>query len=235
MNYQRGNVLFLILIAVALFAALSYAVTKTSEGGGPSVSTEKTETIAGDYFNYMTAINTAVTRMRANGVQDYELNFRNSIATFGGNDNTNCTANRCRIFHPAGGGVSPRNTRAWSRPPYPSTFGRIFLINVPGAGTAAADLAYIVYGSTNEICRAVNKRSLGLDDALYNAPITENAASFLYNSAYPTGPFTTTTWTLNVPANAGTQGTFCVCNTASGGCVGASTWYPALVHVIVAK
>lgn len=63
---QQGNALFLILIAVILFAALSYAITQSSRGGAAPKS-EKLEILYGQYANVMAAAQTEFMRMRLSG------------------------------------------------------------------------------------------------------------------------------------------------------------------------
>lgn len=63
---QNGNVLFLILIAVALFAALSYAVTKSTSGSG-SVSKEKLALSISELLQQSSTIKTEIMRRNING------------------------------------------------------------------------------------------------------------------------------------------------------------------------
>lgn len=58
---QNGNVLFLILIAVVLFAALSYAVTQSSRGSG-NASKEKLSLDIAALNNQIASLRTAYTR-----------------------------------------------------------------------------------------------------------------------------------------------------------------------------
>ena len=108
-QHQSGNVLFLILIAVALFAALSYAVTQSGRSGGGDASAEKNAIIASELLQYSTALRTAITRMQiSNRCEDTDLSFER--APFNGSDpcyvNPNNTSNfSCFVFHPDGGGV----------------------------------------------------------------------------------------------------------------------------------
>ena len=66
MNNSNGNALFLILIAVALFAALSYAVTQSGRGGG-SIDRETAELNAAQIVQYMGAMQSAVQKLQLYG------------------------------------------------------------------------------------------------------------------------------------------------------------------------
>lgn len=96
-KYEKGNVLFLILIAVALFAALSFAVVQSSQGGNSSGEEEaKIEQAIID--GYSAAINGGEMRLRL-------INKCTSIdytppAGWGSEDKT------CHMFHPDGGMVA---------------------------------------------------------------------------------------------------------------------------------
>lgn len=74
---ERGNALFLILIAVALFAALSYAVTQSGRGGG-GIDREQALIGASQVTQYAAGLRTTATRMLITGTQLADLNFGTS-------------------------------------------------------------------------------------------------------------------------------------------------------------
>ena len=97
---QAGNVLFLILIAVALFAALSYAVTQSTRSGGGSTSNETAGINAAQTTQYPASVRTAVVRMIIGGTDPANIEF-NAPSAFGA-----LTSNAVGVFHPSGGGAT---------------------------------------------------------------------------------------------------------------------------------
>lgn len=108
---ERGNVLFLILLAVVLFAALSYAVTGSMRGGeGKSASAETVKARAAQILQLSTLFEQTITRLRlVNGCKDTQISFENPVQS--GYVNASAPSDkRCHVFDKAGGGLNwPEN------------------------------------------------------------------------------------------------------------------------------
>lgn len=214
MKSERGNVLFLILIAVALFAALSYAVSSSTRGGGSDVSADKAELGAAQIVQSASALTTAIMRMKfSNSCADNQINFQSAVIypdPFDG-ENTDAPPNHsCDLFHPSGGGAIAQKfdtalfdaakmtagngyidcCSADTLPYYPAFSGSVA---VTGAGLTdgtaqSADLIMTVYGLSDTVCKAINKRlgvnppSYILNSGFYVYPFFNSAADFAPNA-----------------------------------------------------
>lgn len=111
MQSIRGTALFLILIAVALFAALAYAVTQSGRGGG-TIAKEQASLDATQIVQAMAVVQVGVQRMIITGTPADRLQAGDppdQQYPGAGLDNgwpTFCTTGEDCLFAPAGGGVS---------------------------------------------------------------------------------------------------------------------------------
>jgi len=174
---EHGNVLFIILIAVALFAALSYAVTQSSRGGAQNADAEKAELLASEVMQQTTLIKAAVDRVRLlHGCEDNEIAFfgagtRDNDYFFPTADSASIN-NKCNVYHPDGGQLNPvdvpigvgrlddftTNANIFSTPYLP------LRTYVPGVGRdtqngsdwEASELAIAVQMLSKDVCVAIN-------------------------------------------------------------------------------
>ncbi len=169
---ERGNALFLILIAVALFAALSYAITQSGRGSG-TVDRETSMVAAGQVVQQPAAIRTAVTRMIITGVLPTAISF----------DTTSPAAAANEVFDATGIGggatdVAPPTSAgsgtAWTY--VAATTGNGSFIKDVGtnAATGSEGLAWLA-GVNLTVCKAVQK---GLGFASPYTPPTQLVAAF---------------------------------------------------------
>lgn len=176
MKRKRGNILFLILLAVVLFAALAYAVTSSMRGGGRDASSESAETGTAAVLQWFSGLDAAVMRMSMNGIRHEDISFVYDSRFYEGGpinnymDNTRCASDECRVFRPSGGGMTiPDFTRSTTThptglvagsSPAPGTF-RLLVMQWPGAGTDRNDIVVMVRYIKPEICTRLN-RAMGI-------------------------------------------------------------------------
>ncbi|HEY1096870.1 MAG TPA: hypothetical protein VGF14_06475 [Alphaproteobacteria bacterium] len=176
---ERGNALFLILIAVVLFAALSFAITQSNRSTGSSAG-EETNTVSGsNVTQYASAVRTGITRMLVRGNVLEDLFFDQP-------GDSGYTTNPTRqVFHPQGGAVvfqSPDSNLV-------ETGGQwyFFFANVKDMATSSLDAVAVLTKVKRGVCQQINRNIFGsttvspLGTAITDATIV--AAT--YNSASP--------------------------------------------------
>ena len=185
-SHERGNVLFIIFIGIALFGALSFAVSNMMRGGsgtGNIVSEEKAALYAGEILDYARGVRQTVRELQiSNGCSDTEISFQHDEDNDGDfNDtgenysNPNApTDHSCHVFHPDGGGLR------WSNLPIEiydtefadtsASYGQVFytaffeILNVGDdcGEDSCVELSFIIPDIKPNICDAINSK-VGID------------------------------------------------------------------------
>ncbi len=225
---ERGNVLFLILIAVALFAALSYAVTQSTRSGGGDASSEKSLVSSAALTQYPASLKTAIIRMSvSNGIDVSTLLF-DTPSTFSALDTE--AEQKAAVFYPTGGGATytkaPKDVVTTGGDWVFNGNNSVFNIGTT-SGTApttnTADIMAILPDTTKAVCDKVHDQ-LGISK-------TYETANFNLVSMTTTGSNQGILFTTGV--QAGTSG-----SAISGqpqGCVLLSANRYAYFHVLVER
>lgn len=190
---EHGNALFLILIVVALFAALSFAVTQGLRSDTKNTSNDRQVIGGAEITQYTTFIAETVMKMRFRGVEDTGFCF--DSPSWGDNryDHPGCTTEAHQVFGMGadGGHVS------WMRPSPGSNQGEVWIVTgqtcIPGLGLSQEvdchadgdpsneDLVIFLPNISHALCVDINKR-LGVENPNGSPP---KASGDLWPSASP--------------------------------------------------
>lgn len=172
----------MILIAVALFAALSFTVANMMRAGGGEqhIGEQKAGLLADEVMAYARRLRQAAQSLEiSNGCDEARLTFETADLT--GYDHSPAADLRCGLFHETGGGL------AYIRPS--ADFGAVtdwvFTggLNVQGVGTDCAsgdgctELLAVLSGLDLPVCKAINEK-LGIVTPGDVPPVQDGVVAF---------------------------------------------------------
>ncbi len=102
-NSQSGSVIFVLMIGIAIFAALGYAVTaslRTGTGATENTELDKASLDATAVNDFAQSVRTGVQQMKNSGIEETQIDF---MAPADAGYNT--APHEKKLFHPEGGGV----------------------------------------------------------------------------------------------------------------------------------
>lgn len=177
---ESGNVLFLILIAVALFAALSYAVTSSTRSGGGDASSETNLISSAQVTQYPASVSTAIVRMIIAGTTVSEIRF-NRPSEFSTLD-----SNAIGVFHPSGGGATyvtaPADVMVSGSPGNWTFNGELEVPDIGTSGAGGNDIIAYLIGVKQAICSKINQEhGLGTTIPVLSADRSGDYADRMYD------------------------------------------------------
>jgi len=160
--YERGNALIYVLIAIALFAALSFTLSRQSgdSGGQSHLSEEKAELYASQLISYAAQAKNAVEQLLFEGSTVDELDFvLPSDAAFETGSDIR------KVFHPGGAGLSPGTipeqlvSQVDTNPPAGWYMG--MFNNVEWTESSAQDVILTAHQISRTACEQINEKVTG--------------------------------------------------------------------------
>jgi hypothetical protein len=161
--HEKGNALIYVLIAIALFAALSMTFGRQSGSGeSDSLNDDKAELYAVQLINYAGQAKSAVDQMLFSGTRIGALDFKlPNQAGFG-------TGAVNQVYHPQGGGLTPglispeAVAQVDTDPPAGWYMGRFN--NVEWTKTTGQDVILVAYQINKKVCQRINEKITGSTD-----------------------------------------------------------------------
>lgn len=167
MKDSKGNALFLVLMGVALFAALGYAVTQTGRGG---IDVSKETQLAGvsKVAQIIGDVRNAINRLTLGGCDLTEVSFYSTqYAVPSDYNNTNSPVAggdfSCHLFHNDGGQLVYFGEDLDDLICVNGACGTTLMhvtgeVAIQGVGSAKPELMYFVDNTSKEFCELINSK-----------------------------------------------------------------------------
>lgn len=161
---ERGNALIYVLVAIVLFAALSFILARqTDSGEAGTLSDERAELYTTQITSYAAQAKSVIDQMLFTGAEIDDLDF---IDPSNPNFNAGSQLDRAnRVFHPEGGGLIlgrlPEEAIGGTlTDPTPGWYiGRFN--NVEWTASAAEDVILVAYQIAQPVCEKLNEHANG--------------------------------------------------------------------------
>ncbi len=157
---QRGNVLWLILLTVALLAFLTGVISRGSSSVDQTGGVEQARIKASSILRFSKSVENTVQEMMMKGISENDLDF---VAINASHDNTNCSSSSCEVFNVEGGGLSYQSVSdllsdsSHSDDWFVSTKNLIYQFGCDTANNGCTELLLITANLPKAVCLQINK------------------------------------------------------------------------------